>query len=89
MVVGIHLREVVMAAKLGDALYWFFCAVAGAWVTLITAGFTWHTISLYQGFFGLGLAAVSSLIGYALRYILAGTGTLFHFDVMSKFNRDS
>jgi hypothetical protein len=78
-----------MVARLGDALYWFFCAVAGAWITLITAGFTWHTISLYQGMFGIGLAAVSWLVGYALRYVLTGAVALFHFDVMSKLNRDN
>jgi len=61
-----------MAARLGYVLYWFFCAVAGGSVTLTAACLTSHTISLYQGLFGMGLASVSWLIGCALRYILAG-----------------
>jgi hypothetical protein len=78
-----------MAARLGHILCWFFCAVAGGWVTLTAACLTSHTISPYQGFFGIGLAAVFWLIGCALRYVLAGVDGLFYVDVLSKLNRDS
>ncbi|MCW1997002.1 hypothetical protein ABIF34_000941 [Bradyrhizobium japonicum] len=73
-----------MATRLGDVLYRFFWAVAQAWMTLVAAGFAWDAINIYLAMVGLGLAALSWLIGYALRYVLTGGD-----DVMSKFNRDN
>lgn len=59
-------------------------SVAQAWMTLIAAGFAWDRINIYLAMVGLGLAAASWLIGYALRYVLTGGD-----DVMSKLKRDS
>jgi hypothetical protein len=75
---------VILATTLGDVLYRFFWAVEQAWMTLIAAGFAWDRINIYLAMVGLGLAAASWLIGYALRYVLTGGD-----DVMSKLKRDS
>jgi hypothetical protein len=77
-----HRQEVAMAPRLGYVLYVFFRAVAGAWMTLVAAGFVWSdTFNIFAAMVGLVLAAASWLIGRALRHVLGAD------DVMSKFSR--
>jgi hypothetical protein len=75
-----------MAARLGHALYWFFCAAAGAWMTFVV--YACDKMTLLQNLFGLSLVAVIWFIGWVLRYILTGISDLFYVDVLSRFNRD-
>ena len=79
-------REVTMAARLGNVLYWFFCTAACLWMTFVIYAF--EKMTLPQNLFGLSLAAVIWFIGWVLRYILTGIGNLFYVDVLSRFNRD-
>jgi hypothetical protein len=79
-------RQVTMAGRLGHVLYWFFCTVAGLWMTFVIYAF--DKMTLTQNLFGLGMVAAIWFIGWALRYILTGIGDLFYVDVLSRFNRD-
>jgi hypothetical protein len=73
------------AARFGHVLYWFFCTVAGLWMTVVV--YAWGRMSLPQNLFGLSLIAVLWLIGWALRYILTGIDGIFYVDVLTKLNR--